>query len=96
MTKKQICWAYKTSPNAERFGFVMTGCYIVQTVSSPKWMPRAIAGFATFDEAKTFAEGLGFEYSRYTLTEGYEKHAAAQLADANETGRECLAKLEGN
>lgn len=73
MTKKQISWSYPSSPNAEKFGF-SNGCYSVATVSSPNWIPRYFAGFKTFEEAKTFADTLEFEWSRYTLLKGYETH----------------------
>lgn len=61
---KRVEWAYATSDNARRFGFDRQGCWVVETVERSRCAgggqmpPCAIAGFATREEAKGFAEGI--------------------------------------
>ncbi len=66
MKTKRIEYSYPTSPNADRFGF-KSGCYTVEMGECPQLKPfKAIAGFATLNEAKQFAVRLPEPFDRLT------------------------------
>ena len=65
---KAIGWSYPSSPNAVRFGFSRTGCYSVNRLHGSD-RPKSLAGFATWAEAKAFADTLDGEYSRFSMPE---------------------------
>jgi len=65
-TRKEIGWAYPTSPDACDYGFAKTGCYTVSLVAMNS-KPKTLKAFAGKDEAKAFAETLPCVYSVYSI-----------------------------
>ena len=59
-TKKSIAWSYPSSTNAAKAGYSGVGCWTVET--SAGGPPKAIASFATVNEALAFARGLNLEW----------------------------------
>lgn len=62
MTFKSVDYAYPTSPSASKFGFGKTGCYCVE-LSKDQQPPKAIAGYATRQEALAHAKRLPESWS---------------------------------
>lgn len=54
---KLITWSYPTSSNAKKFKFTATGCWSVETQEGIR-PPVALRGFASRDEALSFARSL--------------------------------------
>lgn len=69
ITKKRVEWSYATSINAERFGFGQSGCFTVATVKYTPTMrpPKPLAGFATLNEARAYAESLPQQWDNLTM-----------------------------
>ncbi len=65
-TTKKIEWACPTSSNAVKFGFGKTGCYTVEFKEAKNKPAKAVAGFATIDEAETHAACFSYEWDKYT------------------------------
>lgn len=61
-----VGYSYPSSSNAKRFGFYETGCYTVSILEGIK-PPRAIAGFATKEEAESHGETLGIPKKVWNL-----------------------------
>ncbi len=61
---KSIGWSYPTSPNAKDLGFNKTGCYSVAVTPGS---PKALAGFKTLAEAKSYADTLPYGYDKFSL-----------------------------
>jgi hypothetical protein len=71
---KEIGFAYPTSTLALRFKFNATGCFVVKVGEG--LVPGATgAAFATWNEAKTYADSLPWQYSPYSMTAEADMHA---------------------
>lgn len=57
-----IDWSYPTSPNADRLRF-KSGCWTVSCHKASDY-PKAIAGFATKEEAIEYARSLNIPFGR--------------------------------
>lgn len=57
MSYKSVEWAYPTSDNARRFGFVKSGCWTVETSAAGK-PPKALAGYAQKADALAHAKTI--------------------------------------
>jgi len=62
---KSVDYAYPTSTTASKFGFGRTGCYAVYERKGNQ-PPKAIAAFATLDEAKEHAALLPHPWDTFT------------------------------
>ena len=58
---KAVAYAYPTSPSADKFGF-KSGCYTVDIVDAHH-MPRAVAAFATWEEACANADKINLPWN---------------------------------
>lgn len=65
MKTKSLDWSYPTSDNAVRFGF-KAGCWTINQYQQGR-LPLALRGFATREEAITFAETLTLRWNITTL-----------------------------
>ncbi len=65
-TRKEIGYAYPTSPDACDFGFKNTGCYTVALVERGA-PPKTLKAFADKASAKTYAETVPCVYSIYSI-----------------------------
>lgn len=61
----QIEWSYPSSTNAKTFGFYDQGCYTVSKTDNIK-PPKGLAGFATIEQARAYAETLGLPKSQFS------------------------------
>lgn len=68
MQTKSIAYAYPSSPNAAKLGFNKTGCYTVEVLDAKTRASQSLAGFATFDEAEVWADGLKQPFDRWSMT----------------------------
>jgi nitrous oxide reductase accessory protein NosL len=55
---KHVGYAYPSSPDAARFRYSRSGCYVVETMRQPGMPGKSICGFPTVTEAWHFAESL--------------------------------------
>jgi hypothetical protein len=60
---KTIEYAYPTSNNSEKFGFVKTGCYCVEVEDRLQNKQTAICAFLNKDDAKVYADSINLKYS---------------------------------
>ncbi len=67
MKTKALAYAYASSPDAARYGFPKTGCYLVETQvgSNPA---KSLAGYATKAEAMAHLNRIDLPLNRYSLS----------------------------